>query len=237
MISNTPTTTATKTEVASCQFLGHNCALLRAHLFRQMHESLDIGAKLIEAEMQGLSMLLRPVVSSFYRNVLQKDMERSTRKLVNGMIKFAASFIRDDIKTGSDEFHKRLLAKFPGYLKNDQTGRQCKQTHPNFPRLEENLKQTFEAQILGMLPILQVDTDVPIKNYPDLCRAAFKNADECKTLLNLQTDAMLRGQAIIGEDLSILNIIAARELIFRVLQKGFTQKILDFNRGIDIIFS
>ena len=236
MISNTPTTAATQ-EVPSWQFLGHNCTLLRAHLFRQMHESLSIGAKLIEAEMKGLSIILRPVVRTFYRNVLQRDIERSTRKLVNGMIKFAASLIRDDIKPGSDEFHRRLIEKFPGYLKNDQTGRQCKRSHPNFPRLEENLKKTFEAQILGILPILQVDTDMPIKNYPNLCRAAFKNAEECKTSLNLQTDAMLCGQAIIKEDLSILNIIAARELIFRVLQKGFAQKIQDFNRGIDIIFS
>ena len=236
MISNTPPAAATQ-EIATFESLEHNCTLLRAHLFRQMHESLSIGAQLIEAEMNGLSMILRPVVSSFYRNVLQKDMERSTRKLVNGMIKFASALIRDDIKPGSDEFRRRLKAKFPGYLKNDQTGRQCKRSHPNFPRLEENLKQTFEAQILGILPILQVEVDMPIKNYPGLCRAAFKNAEECKALLNLQTDAMLRGQAIIKEDLSILNIIAARELIFRVLEKGFAKKIQDFNRGIDNIFS
>ncbi len=236
MISNTPAT-AEIASIASCQFLENNCTLLRAHLFRQTHESLSIGAEIIESEMKGLSMLVRPVVSSFYRNVLQRDMERSTRKLVNGMITFAAALIRDDIKVGSDEFHRRLKAKFPGYLKLDQTGRQCKRSHPNFPRLEENLKDTFEAQILGTLPILQANMDEPIKNYPDLCRAAFKNAEECKTSLNLQTDAMLRGQAIIKEDLSILNIVVARDLIFRVLEKGFAQKIEDFNRGIDIIFS
>ena len=75
-----------------------------------------------------------------------------------------------------------------------------------------------------------------ISDYYELCRSAFATAEECKTVLKLQTDAMRCGQEIIKEDLTILNIPIARKMIFKILRKGFEQKVSEFNRVIDLIY-
>ncbi len=220
----------------SIDTLERNVELVRQHLFKQMKSSLDIGNKLIHEDMTGISILLRPIVKTFYSKMVQKDLEHGTRKSINGMLKMSKQMIIDGVEAQSEEFYNRLDEKFPGYLKNDQTGRQCKRSHSNFLRLRKNLKKTFEAQILGILPFLIINNDV--KNYYELCKCAFSTAEACKAILKTQTDHMIIGQNIIKEDLSILDIPspAARSMIFRVLQKGFTAKIEEFNLAIDNIY-
>ncbi|WP_371803095.1 hypothetical protein [Candidatus Lokiarchaeum ossiferum] len=221
----------------SIDTLEHNVELVRQHLFKQMKSSLDIGSQLIHEEMSGISILLRPIVKAFYSKMVQKDLEHGTRKSINGTLKMTKQMVIDGVDPQSEEFYRRLEDKFPGYLKNDQTGRQCKQNHPNFTRLRENLKKTFEAQVLGIYPFLTIENDV--KDYYELCRCAFPTANECKAILKDQTDHMIIGQNIIKEDLSILDIPspAARAMIFRVLQKGFNAKIEEFNIAIDNIYN
>ncbi|MHA1585029.1 MAG: hypothetical protein ACTSWL_07220, partial [Promethearchaeota archaeon] len=152
-----------------------------------------------------------------------------------GMLKMCRLMILEDIEAESPKFYQRMEQKFPSYLKNDQTWRQCKPNHPNFPRLVENLRNTFIAQLLSIMALLNVEKE--LNDYHALCRNAFKTADSCKKLLKMQTDAMLHGQEIIAEDLSILNIHIARDIIFRVLQKGFRQRIEQFDKDIDKIYA
>ncbi len=213
-----------------------NGEIIRLHLISKMKESFNIGSKLIDEELNGMASIFRPIIKSFYANLVQKDLEYGTKKSINGMIKLSKRMVLQGVKVNSPEFEELILLEFPAYLKNDQTGRQCKPTHRNYPRLRENLKNTFRAQIQGMLPLLQVQHK-SISSYPELCRKAFSTADECKKTLKWQTDPMKKAQAIITEDLSILNIITGKELIFRVLERGFKIKIEDFNKDIEIIFA
>lgn len=225
------------TDLVTVQHLvDRNGEIVRDHLISKMKESLDIGSRLIDEELNGMASIFRPIIKSFYSNLVQKDLEYGTIKSINGMIKMAKKIVVNGIEEGSHEFENRIEQAFPSYLKNDQTGRQCKPSHPNFLRLKANLKKTFRAQIHGILPLLKV-SDKPISTYPGLCRKAFKTEIECKNILKLQTQAMKEGQEIIKEDLSILNILTGRELIFRVLERGFKLKIADFNRDIEQIYA
>ncbi|MHA1777531.1 MAG: hypothetical protein ACTSWC_12210 [Promethearchaeota archaeon] len=216
--------------------LDRNSEIVRDHLIKKMKESLNIGSRLIDSELEGMAAVFRPIIKSFYSNLVQKDLEYGTIKSINGMIRLAKKLISDGIEPNTAEFERRLDLKFPSYLKNDQTGRQCKRSHPNFPRLKSILKNTFRAQILGILPLLKVQSK-EISYYDELCRAAFKTEARCKEALQMQTQSMKEGLNVIKEDLSILNIITGRDLIFRVLQKGFNKKIDDFNREIELIFA
>ncbi|MHA1520371.1 MAG: hypothetical protein ACTSRK_09325 [Promethearchaeota archaeon] len=213
-----------------------NGEIVRLHLIARMKESFNIGSQLIEQELNGMASIFRPIIKSFYANLVQKDLEYGTIKSINGMIKLTKKMVLNGVEINSPEFEKLILQKFPAYLKNDQTGRQCRPTHRNYSRLRENLKDTFRAQIQGMMPLLQVQQK-SISSYPELCRKAFSSAEECKITLKWQTDAMQKAQAIITEDLSILNIITGKELIFRVLERGFKIKINDFNKDIEKIFA
>jgi hypothetical protein len=217
-------------------FLDRNTGIVREHLVKQMHASLQIGADLIDKEMNGLAFLLKPIVKGFYSILVKKDLEKGTRRSIEGTLRLATEMLAEEINDESDEFNKRLAAEFPNYLKNDQTGRQCKKKHKNFPRLAENLKTTFEWQIRPTMKLLSC-AEPGITNYPDLCRAAFPKVDDCKGPLKLQIDAMRYGLKVIKEDLSILDIPTARDLIFRVLLRGFKRKTQDFFDEADEIYS
>lgn len=233
MISNTPDSIELQYEQE--EILDRNISYVRDHLFRNMNESLDLGAELIEQEVKGLSFLIKPVVKSFYDGLVRKDLEAGTRQSIEDMLLISKKIVQKRIKIDSEAFNQILNQSFPGYLVNDQTGRQCRRNHPNFNRLRKNLRDTFYAQVISIVKLID-NYDDDISNYYELCRSAFKTADECKAVLKLQTDAMRRGQEIIREDLSILNIPIARHLIFRILRKGFDQKVTEFNNVIDVIY-
>ena len=102
--------------------------------------------------------------------------------------------------------------------------------------LKENLKTTFSAQICSIIPLLKIENK-RIQNYYQLCRSAFETVEECKSGLKKQIDAMLIGQQIILEDLSILDIPTGRSAIFKILRKGFDIQIRNFNLAIDKIYT
>ena len=219
----------------SPDIMERNIDLVRAHLLRKMKASLSIGSDLIDKEMNGLSFLLKPIVKAFYATMVKKDLERGTKKSINGILKLSRNILEDNVDPESEDFDRLMEAKFPAYLKNDQTGRQCKKKHKNFPELAKNLKTTFEWQIRPMLKLLSI-AEPNIGDYPTLCRTAFTR-EECHYSLIQQTDAMRYGLKVIQKDLSILDIPTARSLIFGVLTRGFKQKIADFQSEIDEIYN
>jgi len=216
--------------------LDRNTEILRNNLLKEMKSSLDFGNRLIDEEMNGLSMIARPIVKAFYAALVRKDLEEGTVKTINGTLKIARRMIDENISVESPAFYQLLDEKFPGYLKNDQTSRQCKHSHKNFPRLSENLKKTFEWQVRPLVLMLQV-TDPTVSDYPSIVRRAYKNADESKTYLANQMDPMQKGLEIIKEDMSILDIPTARDFIFRILTKGFAQKRIEYMKDIDSFFA
>lgn len=215
--------------------LDRNIEILRQHLFKQMKASLNIGSELIEKEMTGLSILIKPIVKAFYATLVKKDLENGTIKSINGILKMARDMILDGVEEDSEEFQRRLDEKFPAYLKNDQTGRQCKHSHSNFPKLAENLKTSFEWQVRPTMRLLSVN-EPNITCYADMCKVAFKTPEVCKEVLMKQISAMDFGLQVIQKDLSILDIPTARDMIFRVLRRGFDRKTADFVNEVDSFF-
>ena len=234
MISNKTSAKVQYQEIEK-ETLDRNTNFVRNHLFRNMDSSLDLGGDLIDEELHGISILARPIVKAFYHNLVRKDLEAGTRKSIDDMLNLGKLMIQNNVKIDSPKFIALMDQYFPAYLVNDQTGRQCRREHPNFGRLRQNLKTTYKAQIISIVKLLKVNKKV--HNYHELCRKAFKTAEECKSDLKMQADAMRCGQKIIGEDLSILNILIARHLIFKILRKGFEQKIAEFNKVIDEIYA
>ena len=215
--------------------IDRNLAIVRKNLIRQMKLSLKVGNDLIDEEMNGLSIIFRPTVKIFYNALVKKDLEAGTINTIDLNLQTTKKMLLNNVKLESEEFYKELDAIFPTYLKEDQTYRQCKREHPNFPILKENLKNTFKYQMIPLYKLLSVEKQ-GISNYDDLCKEAFPTKEECKNILLAQLDSMRKGLKVIQEDLSILDIMTARETIFRVLKKGFDRKAKDFIDEIDNIY-
>ncbi len=220
----------------SVAHLDRNFNILHEQLVGEMNDSLEFGNQLIDEEMHGISSIGRPIVKAFYASLVRKDLEDGTLKNINGVMKISRQMVENGIDEDSDQFYKILNQKFPIYTKNDQTSRQCRHDHKNFPKLLENLKLTFEWQVRPTLRMLKTE-DEDIHNYHELVLKSFSSADECKTILRKQLDYMQYGLKVIQEDMSILNIPTARDFIFRILTKGFARKTEEFMRDIDVIFN
>jgi hypothetical protein len=222
--------------MSSAEILDRNWAILHEKLVAEMNDSLEFGNQLIDEEMHGLSSLARPIVKAFYAMLVKKDLEDGTLKNINGVMKISRKMIEENIEEDSDQFYAILKEKFPIYAKNDQTSRQCKHDHKNFPTLLENLKLTFEWEIRPTMRMLKVD-DPDITGYHSMVVKTFPNAEECKEVLRKQLDYMQYGLKVIQQDMTILNIPTARDFIFRILTKGFARKTDQFMNDIDVIFN
>ena len=212
-----------------------NKAIVRKNLIRQMKLSLKVGNDLIDEEMNGLAIIFRPTVKMFYNALVKKDLEAGTINTIDLNLETTKKMLTNGVKLESDEFYAELEKIFPQYLKEDQTYRQCKRDHKNFPFLKENLKRTFKYQMIPLYRLLAVEKE-GMQTYDDLCREAFPTKEECRNILLAQLDSMKDGLKVIQKDLSILDIITARETIFRVLKKGFDRKTKDFLEEIEEIY-
>jgi hypothetical protein len=215
--------------------LDRNCEILRRELIKEMHNSLNVGNIYIEKELSGASAIIRPVVILFYNTLVKNDLEKGTLITINGIIKMGRQMILDEITEGSEEFYRRMEQKFPIYLKNDQTTKQCRTNHKNYPICVQNLKRTFEWQLRPTMRMMLVE-DLDVFDYATLVRAAFKNRETSREVLRKQIDSMDYGLKIVESDLSIINIPTARDLIMRVLRQGFDHKVRDFFNQIDEVY-
>ncbi|MHA1794886.1 MAG: hypothetical protein ACTSUK_02150, partial [Promethearchaeota archaeon] len=62
--------------------LDRNSEIVRDHLIKKMKESLNIGSRLIDSELEGMAAVFRPIIKSFYSNLVQKDLEYGTIKSI-----------------------------------------------------------------------------------------------------------------------------------------------------------
>ena len=213
-----------------------NELLIRSHLLNQMKESLDAGGNILSKELESASFLVRPMVKGLYNSMVKGTLTSSTKKTIGGLLKMGKTMIENDIELDSEDFHQMLKEKFPAYLKLDQTSQQCKKDHENYPILENNIKTSFEWQLRGIYDLLQVENE-KINTYRDLVRNAYDNKEELVETLEKQTNAMSYGIEVIEGDDSILNFPWGRDLMLRVLRKGFDKKISDFNEEINEFYS
>jgi len=102
---------------------------------------------------------------------------------------------------------------------NDQTDRQCKKPHKNYEKLKEITKKCFITQVEESILFLSVKDDV--KDYNELSRAAYKTKENAYRALKRQLDFNEAGIEIVENDDSILKVPAGKNIILKVLRKGF----------------
>ncbi|MFX1590778.1 MAG: hypothetical protein ACFFC1_21805, partial [Promethearchaeota archaeon] len=114
--------------------LERNYKILEEKMKKQMEISLNYGRDLIDSELDSgvLNVVVKPIVKSFYQYWSDKDAQIGTLE----QIKITLDSAKELITNGDDskELFDRIIQKnFPIYLKNDQTDKQCRRDHKNYP--------------------------------------------------------------------------------------------------------
>lgn len=216
--------------------LERNYKILEEKMKKQMETSLNYGKDLIDSELDTglLNVVVKPIVKSFYQYWSNKDAQIGTLEQIKITLDSAKELITNG--DGSKEQFNRIIEKnFPIYLKNDQTDKQCQHTHSNYPKLKEVTKKGFITQVEESILFLNVKENV--KDYKGLSRATYKTKDKAYKALKQQLDLNDAGILIVEQDPSILKVIVGKNIILKVLRKGFEltkQKLLE---ELDIIFN
>jgi hypothetical protein len=216
-------------------YLERNYKILEEKMIDQMKVSLGFGKSLIDSELDAgvLNFVVKPVVKSFYKYWSDKDARIGTLEQIRVTLDSAKEFLING--DGLKEKLDRIIDKnFPIYLKNDQTDRQCKKDHKNYPELKKITKNCFITQVEESILFLKVKDEV--KNYNELSRATFHTKEKAYNALKRQLDYNEAGIAIVEKDDSILKVPAGKNIILKVLRKGFEltkQKLIE---ELDIIF-
>ena len=197
-----------------------NYKILEKRMIEQMDISLNFGKSLIDTELDigALNIIVKPIVKSFYKSWSDKDARVGTLEQIRVTLNTAKEFIING--DGSKEQFDRIISrKFPIYLENDQTDKQCKKNHRNYKKLEEVTKKCFITQVEESMLFLKVDQDV--NNYRELSRATFKTQEKAYQALKRQLDYNEQGISIVESDDSILKVPMGKNIILTVLRKGF----------------
>ncbi|MHA1412119.1 MAG: hypothetical protein ACTSO4_05830 [Promethearchaeota archaeon] len=201
-------------------YVERNYNILKQKMIEQMELSLKFGRDLVESELDAgiFNVLVKPIVRSFYNYWSDKDAKIGTME----QIRITLDTARELIKNGEitkEKFEQVVNRNFPIYLMNDQTDRQCKKTHKNYEKLKEITKKCFITQVEESILFLSVKDDV--KDYNELSRAAYKTKENAYRALKRQLDFNEAGIEIVENDDSILKVPAGKNIILKVLRKGF----------------
>jgi len=205
-------------------------------MIEQMDISLNFGKSLIDTELDigALNIIVKPIVKSFYKSWSDKDARVGTLEQIRVTLDTAKELIING--DGSKEQFDRIISrKFPIYLENDQTDKQCKKNHRNYKKLEEVTKKCFITQVEESMLFLKVDQDV--NNYRELSRATFKTQEKAYQALKRQLDYNEQGISIVESDDSILKVPMGKNIILTVLRKGFELTKENLLEELDEIFN
>ncbi len=216
--------------------LERNYKILEEKMKKQMETSLNYGKDLIDSELDTglLNAVVKPIVKSFYQYWSNKDAQIGTLEQIKITLDSAKELITNG-DSSKQQFNRIIEKNFPIYLKNDQTDKQCRHTHSNYPKLKEVTKKGFITQVEESILFLNVTENV--KDYKGLSRATYKTKDNAYNALKQQLDLNDEGISIVEQDPSILKVITGKNIILKVLRKGFEltkQKLLE---ELDIIFN
>ncbi|MCJ7650856.1 MAG: hypothetical protein MUP85_19770 [Candidatus Lokiarchaeota archaeon] len=211
-----------------------NYKIIREKMIEQMEDSLRLGRKLIDTELDVgiLNFVVRPVVKSFYDYWSKHDARSGT--LVQ--IQITLDTAKQALENGATkEFINLIMEKtFPSYLQGDQTFRQSSKRHKNYKRLKEIAKKTYLSYLNQVILLLNVNEDV--KDYAELCLHAFTSKEETTKILSKQLEYTDESIRIVEEDLTILNVTIGRKIIIKALRKGFELKKKEFFDGINTVY-
>ena len=197
-----------------------NYRIIEKRMIEQTDISLNFGRSLIDSELDVgvLNVIVKPIVKAFYKSWSDKDARIGTLKQIKVTLDSAKALIVNG--DGSSERFNRIIDKnFPTYLENDQTDRQCQQNHHNYGKLKEVTKKCFITQVEESILLLKVTDE--IKNYGDLSRTAFETKENAYQALKRQLDYNEEGISIVEKDDSILKVPTGKNIILKVLRKGF----------------
>jgi len=212
-----------------------NYRILEKRMIEQMDISLNFGKSLIDTELDtGLNVLVKPIVKAFYKYWSDKDAKVGTLEQIRVTLDAAKDLITNG-DGSKEQFDRIITRKFPIYLENDQTDRQCKKNHRNYKQLKEVTKKCFITQVEESVLFLKVDEN--IKDYSELSRATFKTKEKAYGALKRQLDYNEEGISIVEKDSSILKVPIGKEIILTVLRKGFELTKKQLIEEIDEIFN
>jgi len=217
-------------------YLDRNYKILERRMIDQMQISLNYGKSLIDSELNvgALNFVVKPIVISFYKYWSDKDAKVGTLEQIKVTLDSAKELVVNG-DLSKEKLDKIIVKNFPIYLKNDQTDKQCRQDHKNYLRLKEVTKKCFETQVEESLLFLKVEED--IKDYSELSRAAFKSKENAYQALKRQLDFNEEGISIVEEDDSILKVPMGKNIILKVLRKGFELTKNQLIEELDHIFN
>ncbi len=218
------------------ELIERNYKILENRMVEQMNVSFNDGKSLIESELDAgvINAIVKPIVKSFYKYWTDKDARSGTL----GQIKITLDSAKEILMNGdrSKEHFERIINRnFPIYLENDQTDRQCKKNHDKYIKLKDITKRSFITQVEESILFLKVDEDV--KDYAELSRATFKTKEKAYEALKRQLDYNEEGISIVEKDDSILKVPVGKNLILKVLRKGFELTKQKLIKELDQIFN
>ena len=200
-------------------------------MIQQMEESLKLGRKLIDTELDAgiLNFIIRPIVKTFYDYWAQHDARKGTLKQIDITLDAGKQLL---LNGNSEESFNRIVEEFfPKYLKGDQVTYQCSKNHRNYEKLKENSRETFINYLREVKTFLGVEEHV--NDYSDLARSAFKSKEIATKNLKKQLEFTEKGISIIEDDPSILSLPAGKKIIIKSLRKGFEESKKDFLKSIN----
>jgi hypothetical protein len=205
-------------------------------MIEQMETSLNYGKDLIDTELDAgaLNFIVKPIVKSFYSNWSDKEAKVGTLEQIRVTLDSAKEFLING--DGSKEHLNKIVNRnFPIYLENDQTDRQCKNSHKNYKKLKEVTKKSFISQVEESILFLNVNKDV--KDYNELSIAAFNTKEKAYQALKRQLDYNDEGISIVESDETILKVPLGRNTILKVLRMGFEMTKEKLIEELDEIFN
>lgn len=220
-------------------YIERNYQILEQKMIDQMEEALGYGKELINKELDAgfLNFLIRPVIQSFYNYWCDNDVRVGTIQQIKVTLDCAKLLLNNKEKGEKGEgekFENVIEQNYLNYLKGDQTFRQCKKNHKNFEKLKKNAKEAFQTQVQEAILFLGVTDDS--NTYDNLVKSVFKTKEKALFSLTRQLNFNDMGIKVVEQDSTILKMPTGRNIIVKVLRKGFEKTKEDLIKRLDHIF-
>jgi len=220
-------------------YIERNYRILELKMIDQMEEALGYGKDLINKELDAgfLNFLIRPVIQSFYNYWCDNDVRVGTIQQIKVTLDCAKLLLNNNEKgekREGEKFENLIEQNYPNYLKGDQTFRQCKKNHKNFEKLKKNAKEAFQTQVQEAILFLGVTDDS--NTYDDLVKSVFKTKEKALFSLTRQLNFNDVGIKVVEQDSTILKMPTGRNIIVKVLRKGFEKTKQDLISRLENIF-
>ncbi len=215
-------------------YIERNSIIIENRLIAQTDESLAFGKKLVDSELNAglFDFIVKPIIKTFYSFWSEHDAREGTLQQIKVNIDCSKILLKDG--ETKENFENVIKEHFPTYLNGDQTYRQCRAKHKNYEKLKEITYQAFISQVQEVTLFLKVKDDV--KNYDELCRATFKTKEKGYESLIRQLDFNDECIKIVEKDPSILKIPTGKNIIVKILRKGFEKTKKELIDRLDNIF-